>query len=295
MKKIVSVMLIVLLSISACMIPSSAETTEQKNDKKLFVNHCNMECNQKDSQYQFSQDEIDELLYLYAIGDENQKQVSEELLNNSGVFIFSDESSDSSISLQSEPADVNLSGVIESYDGNTGNWALTVGGTWNNLSAIGDEIGIWWGAGVGKTKNIGGLDAVGIVLYNTYGTVPTLVSSNGYIHDGNGNRTTLYNAATYDASRGIAFEYQDYITCIDYNLLSYKWNYMGYGFSATMRFSSNYVNFHGKAKGFLAHSWDNTTINSIGFSGGSGSFGLNIGWSHDKDYFLTYSGMDTDF
>ncbi len=237
-----------------------------------------------------TQDEADRLLIEYTTSSSSRKQELEVQLNAAGHFIFSE---GTTVETLSEPANVTLSNVVTSYNDNTGDWSLISGGTWNNLDAIKKDAGTWLFA-VGSTKNIGGYDAVGMVIYNTSGKTPTLKSSFATINDGTTTKT-LYNPSAYDTNRGIAFQYQDVITVTRSYLVTYDFTYMGKGFSSVMRFGSDFVNWNGKARTFYAHTWSDTTINQIAFSVGTSSANFNVSWSENNNHMDIYSNADTSF
>lgn len=265
--------------------------------KAEFAEYCHsLRNNDTRSSSLLSTDEAEDLLMKHAMCTNTQTKAQiEKELNASGYFLYKDGTESSPISPLSEAADCTISGVIVWYDDNTDTWTMTAGGHWTNLDAIFDDAGFWI-FDVGYTHDIGGYDAVGIVIQNTEGKTPSLLSSHAEIYDGDDTTVTLKNPSTYDTGKGIAFEYQDYITVTkNTGITTYDFNYYGYGYSAIMRFDSSFRDWSGTARGFYTHTWSDTTINSIGFNVGAANFGLDISWSENKNKFLAFSNMDTQF
>lgn len=239
-----------------------------------------------------SQGEVDQLLMQYALSQSSTERTQlENQLNAAGVYIYSGKN-EYQVSPLSEPADVTVNAVICSYNDNTGDWSLVGGGHWNNVGVIWedtDEIASY----VGQEIEIGGFDAMGILIVNNSGTVPTLKASFGQITNGAGNvTTTIDNPSTYDTSKGIGYLYQDYLTVINSSLQAY---YTGYGFAAVMRFDSSFVNWNGTARAFYYHTWDETSITGLGFSVGVTEVGVDVSWANEGHSFPMFSRSDTTF
>ncbi|WP_042200864.1 hypothetical protein [Paenibacillus camerounensis] len=96
------------------------------------------------------------------------------------------------------------------FDSHTNRWNVTGGGYWNDTAWFNDNPGSWWGT-KGETKNVGGLDSVGITYYNTnggYGST-SVISSLGYVTDHDGWTQDLINPSHGDGKLGVAFDFQD--------------------------------------------------------------------------------------
>ena len=296
-KKILSLCTVLSLFISLCMPVSAVSTSETPTmTKREFLEYCHeLRQNSPTPKIVLSQEEVDDLIIQYILSSSDDKKEIEVQLNAAGFFIYSD-STQLTTQPYSEPNDITISGAMVLCDENTGNWSISAGGTWRdkNLSAISDEAGFWLHA-IGSTKNIGGYDAVGLVIYNTSGRTPSLVRSYAQINDGAGHSVRLTNPSTYNSGRGIAFQYQDYITVTETSMTGYKFNYYGYGYVAVMTFDNSFLDWNGTARGYYAHTWSNTTIDSIGFNLSTTYYGLNISWSENKNHFLAFSNMDTKF
>ncbi|WP_199624635.1 hypothetical protein [Paenibacillus alkalitolerans] len=201
------------------------------------------------------------------------------------------------VSILSSGTDITMNSVWITYDSATARWTVTGGGYWKNTNWWNDRPGGWWGY-AGETKNMGGVDSVGITYYNTGGTYNTsVVSSLGYVTDHNGWSDYMENPSHGDGRYGVAFDFQDKMrlknacgVCVvgDYT-------YYGSGFSASVTYNSNFVNYNGYARSMYAHTWNTTTINSIGFNGSGTGFGVTFGWSSESNKFPIFNGSDTTF
>jgi hypothetical protein len=203
------------------------------------------------------------------------------------------------VSILSTGTDITMNSVWITYDATTSRWNVSGGGYWKNTNWFSDKPGGWWGYN-GETKNMGGVDSVGITYYNTSGTYNTsVISSLGYVTDHNGWSEYMYNPSHGDGRYGIAFDYQDKMKLVSSNYVcacdAKDFVYFGSGFSASITYNSNFSNYNGYARTMYAHTWNTTTINSIGFSGGSSNFGANISWSSNTNRFPIFNGSDTTF
>lgn len=214
-------------------------------------------------------------------------EILENYLNENNVYIYSCETSDVNInnSRSAGSTDIQMNKVIISYNSNNNTWSVTGGGYWITTAYLDDAPtpSVYTGA-----KNVGGMDAVGFVLLNTSGTLPTLVSSSGYVHDGNGSSLTLTNPSTADSSTGIVFEYQDQVYYSD-NLQETL--YLGYGFAAQAIYTSNFSEYNGRARSYYAHTWNDCSITSIGID----ATGFSASWSHDGYGWNIHNNSDTVF
>ncbi|CAM3126807.1 hypothetical protein PASE110613_17660 [Paenibacillus sediminis] len=194
--------------------------------------------------------------------------------------------------------DVTMNSVWITYDAQTRRWNASGGGYWNGTAWFTDNPGGWWGT-KGETKNVGGLDSVGITYYNSsgYGTT-SVVSSLGYVTDHNGWSVDLNNPSHGDGKNGVAFDFQDQMKLKSISGITPKasdFTYLGEGFAATITYDSGFSNYHGKARSMYAHTWSNTSINSIGFSGGAGNFGVTVSWANEGHSWLVFNNSDTSF
>lgn len=299
MKKVITLIFAVLFLVSLC-VPAGAisideEPSSSTMTKAEFAEYChNLNSAKARTASVLSQGEVDQLLMQYALSQSSTERTQlENQLNAAGVYIYSD-GSEYQVSPLSVANDVILNAVICSYNDNTGDWSLVGGGYWPTISPVIEDYGGITGF-LGDTYDVGGVDAVGITITNTSGTVPALKASSGMIHDGLGNSITLNNPSTGNTSAGIAFEYQDYLTVIEVGLINNTLSYMGYGFSAVMRFDSSFMNWNGSARTFYAHTWNSTTISEIQLGVSSETLGVDITWSVNSNKFLAYNSSDTVF
>ena len=73
-------------------------------------------------------------------------------------------------------------------------------------------------------------------------------------------RKYFYNPMNLDTSRGVFFDYQDYIRVKDSYIVWANLTYMGYGFSALAVYTSSFANYHGRARTYYAHTWGSTNV-----------------------------------
>ncbi len=217
----------------------------------------------------------------------------EEYLNSNGVFIYSVEEVPIITPSSVGSSDVIMSEVMVIYVSATNQWAVTGGGYWKDNKYIKPDLPAPILPVAGQKYNVGGLDAVGVALYNVSGTKPTLVKSSGYIHDGHDRSQDLNNPCNLDSSRGVIFEFQDYEYIVSATMINfdYKYTYMGYGFSAQGIYNSKFAQYNGKAKSYYTHTWSNTSINSIGIS----TNGFNVSWTYNTNRWEVYSNSEKKF
>lgn len=239
----------------------------------------------------YSEADKDELLYLYTMTELSEY---EEALNSIGVYIYHSECESDEISTYSDSSDVFLSNVKISYDSTDKTWTLSGGGDWIDTTPLADEVN-WFAPSEGDTKNIGGYDAIGVVLHSTSGTIPTQVSCKAKIGDGTGNFTYMYNPSTFDSAGGVAFLYQDYLICTEGGLFSYEWAFHGQQFYAEVTYDSTFSNYNGKARMFYAHTWNKNSVSSVQFGVGEGMLEMQISFSKEENYFTSYSTGDKVF
>jgi len=239
-----------------------------------------------------TESEIESLLKEY---NRTKSIEVEAKLNQAGVFVYSSSSSAQN-TRTSDNGHVFISDVSITYSSQKQEWTVSAGGYWTDLSGIADESGTWVGFYEGATRNIGGLDAFGIAFYNTSGTVPTMKSCYAEIGDGTGNFDQYSSNAIMDSSTGAAFLYQDHLICTRVTgWFSYDWAYFGQMFDITMKFDSSFSAFNGKARAFIYHTWEDTSITSIGVNVGSDSFGINVGWENEGNSWPAFSSGETPF
>ncbi|WP_223068319.1 hypothetical protein [Paenibacillus caui] len=226
------------------------------------------------------------------------KEDAKNILEKMEVYIL-EEPEQNDISILSTGTDLTLNPVMMTFDSNTSRWTLTGGGYWKNDNWFYDKTGVWWGY-VGETKNMGGVDSIGITLFNTGGSYKTsVVSSLGSVTDHNGWTVYMYNPSHGDGKYGVAFDYQDKIKLTKVDSFgpydSSDFTYFGSGFAASVSYDSNFVYYNGYARTMYAHTWDTTTINNIGFSGSGGQYGVTVNFSTSSNKFLIFNNYDTTF
>jgi hypothetical protein len=313
MKKIYLVLIAVFLILSqAHAVFAKQELKEEPFDSvkakhELMNKHSNKfkELSKEESNKRTTeiQQALNELAAEVAAGKKTKKEAKLKL-EKMDVYLLEDPTENSEetgeISISSVGStDVTMNKVWISYDSYTKRWNVTGGGYWANNNWVDDQNCFWWGY-AGEICNVGGVDSVGITYYNTnsgYGST-SVVSSLGFITDHNGWEKELKNPSHGDGKNGIAFDYQDQIKLTkggDLTISSKNTTYLGKGFSASITYNSNFANYNGKARTMYAHTWKETTITSIGFSGGKESYGASISWSHNVNRWAVYSPSDASF
>ena len=74
-------------------------------------------------------------------------------------------------------------------------------------------------------------------------------------------------------------------------MFTYEWDYVGAIFETTMIFDSSFENFHGKAKGHYAHTWNSASITSIGVGWPS----FDMSWIPENNAFGCFSDAAATF
>lgn len=205
----------------------------------------------------------------------------------------------SGITPMSEPNDAICNPVSIYYDSAASQWVVSGGGSWTSDQWFNDRNWIWVPY-TGETHNVGGYDSVGIAYNNTSGIYnSSVVSSMGYITDQNGWGEFSSSPSHGDGSLGVAFDFQDkqkYIRSpISLQIYSYDVAYQGKGYSALIRYNSNFANYNGNARVFYAHTWKTCNITNLSFGSGSGfTFGVDVDFSTSNGWKI-FSGSDTPF
>ncbi|QCT01795.1 hypothetical protein E6C60_1077 [Paenibacillus algicola] len=235
------------------------------------------------------------LLNQLAAGDGNPGEINEKLKEKKIHKL--DLPQDYTVTPMSQPSDVNMNAVNIYADGQTGNWYVTGGGSWNDLTWTADAPSFRLYPNVGSKKNVGGYDTVGITYYNTSGTYGTTVlSSQGYWHDGVGNSWSSYSPSHGDGKLGAAFDFQDKVRITKVNWDgSYSYVYEGKGFAATLTYTPNFVYYNGKARTFYGHTYNQATVDNVTFGASTGDFGVDIQLSNTSQGFKAFNNSDTNF
>lgn len=304
MKRLLSVFLTAGLLIASLSVAASAETIVKpvRPTKAQFANSLSAEYKPN-----FAESEEDQERYAFiakylagntaqtelatASKQPNKLTVADERLNSLGFYVYSYE--EPIVSPKSDGGDILINSATVMYDSYNRNWLVCGGGYWRNNNWQSDSFlsGFWGAPWAGATQNIGGHDGIGVALYNTSGPKPTLVRSYAYVHDGNGQEKYHYNPMNLDTSRGVFFDFQDYLYLKDSYVIWGNITYMGYGFSAMAVYDSSFSNYSGRARTYYAHTWDSTNVTGVGIS----DTGFNIGFSHDTSRFSIYQTGETIF
>jgi hypothetical protein len=190
------------------------------------------------------------------------------------------------------------------YDSVDDTWELGAGVWWSDDSWMNDIPNVWFPI-VGSRYEIGGQDGVGISLYDLSGSFVgcTLEDTWLYVSAGGGYLSTTSHSPTgnIDSRYGVFHEFQDYAELASINASTGIGTYLYYGkhMSVFAKYSSEFENFHGRARLCYAHTWDEGYISSFGvnFEVGDDSIGagFDIGFNNDTQGFDTCSPGETLF
>ncbi|MGQ8873498.1 hypothetical protein [Paenibacillus sp. TSA_86.1] len=311
MKKLASLLIVSLLLLCGQAAYAQNEVSEAAFDsvakkKALALEHADKWVNLSEAEVTKRTLEVEQILNELAADVAYGKITEEEAKHNlekNNIYMLDVpnlEKENENIGLLSVGStDITMNKVWITQDAVTRNWNLTGGGYWKNTAWF-DDMG-WQVWSNNQIRNLGGVDSVGITLYNTSGsyTGVQVVSSSGYVTDHNGWTETLNNPSHGNGKYGVAFDFQDKVKytggCANFNCSSDYFTYLGKGFAASITYNSTFVNYNGSARSMYAHTWDNTTINSIGLTGGAGNWGINMSWSHSANRWMIVNDSDTSF
>lgn len=310
-KVTLSLLMVITLLFTSISFGSFASASEQKTDKEIFAENCDQaywggrllaattlqenhteDCYAAISMY-MAGDHENLAKLIRGNGPQAQTRSSspeitldelEAYLNASGMFIYNKEEAPAIVPY-SAASNVKMNAPLITYNSSASEWVVSGGGSWSSTSAYASDMPSS-NPGYGNKLNVGGYDAVGVTLYNTSGSVPTLKRSLGYIHNGSGTNSNLSNPYPLNASRAVVFEYQDYQIGT-----TYSYTYMGHGFSSTAVYNSTFSSYNGRAASYYTHTWGSTNINSLSVS----NSGVTANWSRDDSRWQIQSGSYTSF
>lgn len=315
-KATLSLLMVITLLFTSISFGSFASASEQKTDKEIFAENCDQaywggrllaattlqenhteDCYAAISMY-MAGDHENLAKLIRGNGPQAQTRSSspeitldelEAYLNASGMFIYNKEEAPAIIPYSSGTTDVNMNTPLITYNSSASEWVVSGGGSWKQHEYV-DDIPYDVYPYRGKKTNIGGQDAVGVIFHNTSGTVPVLKRSTGYVHDGNGANMNLSNPYNMSSSKGVIFEYQDYVTFADVSFDCW-YKYMGYGFSSTAVYSSTFSKYHGRAGSYYVHTWGSTNITGISVSVDS----ISVSWTNEANGWTVRNNNDAVF
>ena len=253
---------------------SNFDVVEAK--RALAEKHENDYLSLSSEQVQNRSKEIDKILLQLYAGSQSSEAI-EEVMQRYKVYKLKVPSG-YEIDPTSIPTDAGCNAASIYLDAATQEWIVVGGGWWNNEN--------WFDDGI--LGNVGGLDSVGIEFNGTYGSYDgvNVISSYGYMTDHHGTSITSEYPSHGNGQYGAAFDFQDYV-----HILSDTYAYFGDGYSALIRYNSNFANYHGNARVFYAHTWNSTTINNISF----GLSGIQIEFSSTNNRWTIFNTGDTQF
>lgn len=140
-----------------------------------------------------------------------------------------------------------------------------------------------------KTGNVGGQDGFGVGYTNIGSSYKSsVVSVSAAIRDQSGTISkTTTNRSDGDGSKGFGFRLQDYVTSDGNSYVGYKW-------SGSCTYDSNFGSYSGIATGYYLHTWSSTSINSVSFGIEGKTAGIDIEFSSTANSFTAF-GSDKKF
>lgn len=203
---------------------------------------------------------------------------------------------------RSSPTVLSYNNVTVYYDYESDTWILGGGVWWTDGSWI-DDVSYSLLPAVGDEYAVGGLDGVGITLYDQSGSFAgcTLKNTWLYVSAGGGElSTTSYSpTGSIDSRYGVFHEFQDYAKLMELDLFEGTYLYYGKHMSVFAEYSSEFENYHGRARLQYVHTWKKTSISSVGVtisgSTSSASAGFTIGFTSNENNFSTFCPGETLF
>jgi len=237
-------------------------------------------------QQELQKQRFDQILVEYS-SDDPQREIE---LNKIGYYTYKNEQNQ--VESLSAGGDVSLSNVQIYYNSTLNQWTLTGYGNWVNNTWEAPSV---WFTSVGKRIEVGGMDGLGITFSNTSGSSVGLALVSGYGAFLNASPTTSqdinYNSDPRVTSvNGAFYQVQDYAVVTKAGLFSYQAYYTAWYFQPHLVYNGAFANYSGNAVMVYSHTWDKSSINSIGI----GSSGINIGWTDTSKAWFVKSN-DTIF
>ena len=293
MKKTIALVVSVVVLMCVFAFSASAASTENSVSQislHAFSDVCSAKEQVKSEHTEMSKEDMISVLNRYAMTGNDAYM---EQLNNAGYYLYNDDV-ENQVSPISAPTDIELYDMIVRDEGDD-TWLVVFFGHWKNLSAISSDNTRWFNPQEGDHHNIGGLDMVGFRFYNVTGPTPNIkkayarIEANSYDCD---ETQILTNPCILDEREGIAYQYQDYLVCTKrHSPFTYDWAYMGRSFDVVAEFDDSFEEFHGQVRGVYAHSWNDSSVTSVGLS----TSGFSIGWSTTSHHFEMYSAYPKVF
>lgn len=203
---------------------------------------------------------------------------------------------------RTSPTVLSYNNVVVYYDSWDDTWELGAGVWWSDNSWIAD-VPVPLIPSVGRVCNVGGLNGVGITLYDLSGSFAgcALEDTWLFVSAGEGKLSTTTHSPTgnVDSRYGVFHQFQDYAQVVDASAFTSTYIYYGKHMSVFAKYNSEFENFHGRARLQYVHTWNQTSISSVkvNFGGGSDSVeaGFEIGFTEKTHQFETFSPRETLF
>ncbi len=269
--------------------------TEKELFAKQLISESHKELDKQENQGRY------EYLLYYLAGPNIQKELEtpsenhpertqgEEILNSLGFYIYTENGSD--LLPRKGEFDILLHNPIILYDAYQDQWIVGGGGTWQTDSwreDISDEHKVQ------KEEALGWMDEIGVVLYDTFGENPVLVSSGAYVSDGQNEKCYYHNPSNLDSGEGAIFQYQDKWSWKEGERKALEnTDYFGKNFSAIAVYDSGFATWSGKARVKYVHTWDRMHIQSVEWD--FWKLGFTTKYDTDKYRIEAYSMGETEF
>ena len=188
--------------------------------------------------------------------------------------------------LASSTGNVSMYTPSLSYDSKTKEYIFTGYGLWKDTDYWNNDVKsdmlLWlqnpanWK--VGKTKNIGGAEAVGIAITNPSGSTKGLYVTDGFGFLTSGTDVISSTMVTNDDNNGAAYEPQDKCTLTSFTnylvAMTAEWEYNAHSFKTCVNYNSSLSNYNGNAKTFYIHNWNSCKISNINL--GNSGVGVDL-------------------
>lgn len=311
MKKVVSLLMCVIIMIMSTLSVNAADISKSNVDvvseKKELRASCianNERAKVQTMDPQEREEKIHDIFTTFFSG-EMDVDIAVSRLEELGVYALQstiDEYRRVREAQRSSPTVMNYNNVTVFYDVYDDTWRLGAGVWWSDNSWL-DDVPYALFPSVGSVFEVGGLDGLGITLYDLSGSFAgcTLVDTWLFVTAGGGNLSTTTHSPTgnIDSKYGVFHQFQDYAQIVEMNGLTATYMYYGKHMSVFARYSSEFENFHGRARLQYVHTWNNTSISSVGvnFEAGADSVGagFEIGFTKQTNKFETFCPGETLF
>ena len=195
---------------------------------------------------------------------------------------------DSTIVPFSSSSNVVLEKPVIMYDSVPNGWIIAGGGYWKSGWDTSASVAP---GGTGNYYSVGGPDGVGVGFTSVSGSYSSSIQyQNGYLSDGEGRTVETSVRSDGDGRLGFGFRMQDKTYVKGWA----NYTYVGKHFSASTRYDSRFSNYHGVATTYYAHTWNQTSIQSLTVGANGSGLSAQVTFSN-ANYGWTGYSTDTRF